>query len=383
MDNITNKKILILATKGDIGGVQIFIRDLAKELKNRNIDITVAFGEGDFLLFELNRFNIPYHHFKCLRRTHNPFINFKFLFELKKYLKKNNFTTLHINSSNALFGALTAKRLSKNIKTIFTVHGLSLLDESYQRLSILKLIYKNYFKFLFRFIDKLVFVSQHNLDTALKHKLCSTGITIHNGIDQANINFLEKSRARKIIPGTVDDDINWNDSIILGSIGRLSYQKNYEFIISIFPDIIKINSKFKLIIIGAGPDYKKLKKLIKINNLEKSIFLSGAIPNASKLIKAFDIFILPSRYEGLPITLIETITAGLPILASDVGGNTEVLNNSNEQLYKLDNKKKFLEKLKNLTKNSELQNKIIKKNKLHSKNFTLTQMTDKYLKLYK
>jgi glycosyltransferase involved in cell wall biosynthesis len=382
--NLKNyKKILILATRADIGGVQIFIRDLAKELRNRNISITIGFGEGDFLPEELDRLNIGWHRFKYLKRSHNPFTNLKFLGEFKKYLKENNFSTIHINSSNALLSAIAAKKLNKNIKTIFTVHGLSLLDENYRHLSFLKLIYKIYFKHLFKYINKLIFVSQHNLTTAQEHKLCQNGTVIQNGIDQENINFIDKPKTREIIAGSIDSNIDWDNSFILGSIGRLSYQKNYEFLINTFPDALKLNPYFKLIIVGDGPDKNKLKKLINDNNLKNNIFLTGPIPNASKLIKAFDLFVLPSRYEGLPITLIETITAGLPIIASNVGGNTEVLNNSEEQLYELDNQSEFLKKLKNLSENNELQEKIITQNKFHSQNFSIEKMTDEYLRLYK
>ena len=73
----------------------------------------------------------------------------------------------------------------------------------------------------------------------------------------------------------------------------------------------------------------------------------GGINNASRFLRAFDIFVLPSRYEGLSITLIETLIAGMPVLASDVGGNRETFASESE-LYEFDNQEDFLSKFKRL-----------------------------------
>ncbi|MGC8776278.1 MAG: glycosyltransferase, partial [Minisyncoccia bacterium] len=286
--------------------------------------------------------NIPYINFKWLKRTSNPFANLFFIFELKKFLDKEKFDIVHFNSTNALFGVIGTKISKFQPKTVFTFHGLSVLDPNYKKYNPIKIIYWLIFKFLLYFVDLPIFVSYHNLEITKKIHLINKGIVIYNGI--AKPKFLEKELARNFLKN--QSKINLKEKFIIGSIGRLSYQKNYEFLIQIFPEILKLKENSTLIIIGEGPERKKLERLIEKLNLKEKIFLIGEIKDASKYIKGFDLFILPSRYEGLSITLIEALFAQIPILASNVGGNKEII--GEDFVFQLNNKKTFLEKFKNL-----------------------------------
>ncbi|MEA3398682.1 MAG: glycosyltransferase, partial [Patescibacteria group bacterium] len=331
-------KILIVITKGNTGGAQMSALNLADGLKNNGHDVTVGFGYGDFLPKELNKINIPFVNFKNLKRSHNPLANLFFIWEIKKYLDKNKYDVIHINSSNALAAALAAKLSRTKLRTIFTHRGLTLLDANYQKNKFLKLIYKFYFKFFLRYIDEQIFVSQNNFDYALKNKIAKNGFVIHNGLDPVNLKIYPKDAAREKLLLINNSAFRIpHSAFALGSIGRLDYAKNYEFLINLFPEILRIKPNAKFIIIGEGAERKNYKAMIKRLNLQNKIILAGEIKNASQYIKAFDLFVLPSRYEGLSITLIEALFAGVPILASNVGGTPELLEHAKEQLFELDN----------------------------------------------
>lgn len=369
-----------------MGGVQIFIRDLARDLKNRNIPVTVGFGpKGDFLVSELHKLNISYVRFRYLKRSHNPLTNLAFISEFKHFLNKNNFTTIHINSSNALTAAYAARKSKTKPRTIFTVHGLSLLDKNYKKANWFKSFYLFYFKFFLKFVDKLIFISQENQKQVENLKLAQKNHIIKNGIEPKDIGLLGHHEAQAQLSSVANPKLhlNWIDSFSIGSVGRLSYQKNYDFLINIFPKILHIIPNAKLIIIGEGEDRVKLTEMIKTNKLEKSVFLTGNITNAAKYLPAFDLFMLPSRYEGLSITLIEALFAGLPMLVTKVGGNTEILNNSADQMYKLNDKDDFLKKFKNLSEHKMHRDYLSQQNKEHSSAFLLSKMVDQYLTLYK
>ncbi|MGC9031611.1 MAG: glycosyltransferase [Minisyncoccia bacterium] len=334
-------KILIIITHGNIGGATNFIFDLAKKLKEKNIEIKVGFGSGDYLKEKLEDENIPYINFKWLKRTSNLFANLFFILEIKKFLDKEHFDVIHFNSTNALFGAIGVKLSKSKPKTVFTFHGLSVLDPNYKKYNPIKIIYWVIFKFLLYFIDVPIFVSYHNLEIAKKIHLTNKRVVIYNGIPDPH--FLERESTRKFFEDKLKIDLK--EKFLIGSIGRLDYQKNYEFLIQIFPEILKLKENSILIIIGEGSERKKIEKLIKNLNLKEEIFLIGEVKNASKYIKGFDLFILPSRYEGLSITLIEALFARIPILASDVGGNKEIV--GKDCVFELNNKEEFLEKMKN------------------------------------
>jgi glycosyltransferase involved in cell wall biosynthesis len=360
-------KVLICITHGNIGGATNFVFWLAKGLK-KSVEVKVGFGEGEYLKEKLEKEKIEFLNFKWLKRTHNPLSNLFFIFEIKKFLDKEKFDICHFNSTNALFGAIGAKISKSKPKTVFTIHGLSILDPNYEKNFWLKPIYWLIFKFLLSFVDVPVFVSNKNLENMKKLKLVKNGVVIYNGIPEPE--FLEREIARKFFEEKIK--INLENKFLIGSIGRLDYQKNYEFLIEVFPEILKIKPEAITIIVGEGPERKKLEKLIEKKNLKEKIFLIGEVKDASKYLKAFDLFVLPSRYEGLSITLIEALFARIPILASNVGGNKEIV--GEDFVFKLDNKTDFLLKFKMILESSQ---KTPKKEE-----FTLLSMISNYLQLF-
>lgn len=372
-----NKNVLIIVTKGDTGGAQQSVFNLAKGLKERSITVTVAFGEGNFLQNKLQSENINFHRFRYLKRTKNPLTNLLFIWEIKKYLEKNSFTTVHFNSSNALIGSIGAKLSKNKPKIIFTFRGLSLVDQNYTSKIFSKALFYLYFKILLKFVNNQIYVSQENQKYCKKIGLAKNDYTIYNGLPV--LDFLNKEIARKQLSAIFKQDLSNN--FIIGSIGRLAYQKNYEFLIKVTPKILKINPLTKIIIIGEGSERKNYSNLINQLGLENQILLAGDEPDAYKYLKAFDLFTLTSRYEGMSITLIEAMQAGLPILASNVGGAQEMLNNE-KMIYELDNQQEFLNKLSSFILNSPTLVEIGRLTKAESKKFDIKNTVNSYLEIY-
>ena len=376
-------KILIVITKSEIGGAQVFALNLAKGLKSLGEEVVVAGGPGDFLPFELERAGIDFYRFRNLKRGFNPFKNLAFLKELKKYVKDNNFDVVHLNSTNALLGAwplrcLKKKLGAKKLKVVFTVHGLSLIDGGHKAGLIIKKLFRAFFKLAFKKLDKIVFVSRLNLDFALSDKLLNKKTSpkstlIYNGLDISEHYFVSRDIARKFLERLLrekfnnfeqegrdlkeeikkeikkeelfgDEEIFSADAFIYGSIGRLAYPKNYEFLIENHKKVLSFEPKAKLVIIGEGPERSKYEGLIKVYGLEKSVFLLGEMREASRYLQAFDLFILPSVFEGLSLSLIEAKISGIKTLASRVGGNEEILG---ERLcFNLNDREDYLNKFR-------------------------------------
>lgn len=371
------KKVLILVTKGEVGGAQQSVFNLANGLKQQGWLVTIGFGQGKFLKNKTLNSALPIVQFKHLRRTHNPLTSLLFILELKKYIKEQTFDVIHFNSSNTLVGALGAKLAKPKIKTVFTFRGLSMLDQNYQINPILKYLYKNYFKFFLKFINQPIFVSQTNYQSALKNKICRSGKVIYNGLDTARINFLPRPQARELLTKKIKLNLSPGE-LIIGSIGRLSYQKNYEQLI---PSFAQIKSPAKLIIIGEGPKRTACEKLIAKHNLAGKIILTGAIDDAGQYLKAFDIFVLCSRYEGQSITLLEAMAAGLPILASDLPANTETLATAG-WTFDLNSQNEFIDKLNQLLAQSDTRTELQTKALEQIKNFSLAKTVNAYQQTY-
>ncbi|MFA7288610.1 MAG: glycosyltransferase [Melioribacteraceae bacterium] len=371
-------KILIVITKADIGGAQVFVLNLASKLKQRGYDVDVAAGTGDFLFAELKKKGVNYYYLDELKRNFSILDSLYFIKKLYQIMKHSQYDLIHLNSSNTLISAISVWLLKIKPKFLFTFHGLSFLDKNYSAIPGLKGLVKLYFKIFATNVDECVFVSAVNKEESIKSKITNKGVVIYNGLDLKENDFLSNEEARKFISEKCNYDLNGN--FVIGSTGRLAYQKNYEFLITNFDSIKNKYPGIKFVIIGDGPDLEKLKALVNNHNCKEDIFFAGAIKDSHKYIKAFDVFTLPSRYEGLSISLIEAIFAGIPILASDVGGNVEVVGENSNQLYELDNISDYLQKLEYIKNHIE----SVKENNSKRKElFLLDGMVDSYIKVYK
>lgn len=370
-------KILLVITKSEIGGAQVFVLNLARSLKLLGHEVEVAAGEGDYLFHELKKFDIPHHYLNSLKRDVSIFNSFYFIYDFYRFLKSKDFQLIHLNSSNTLVGSISAKLLARKPKVIFTFHGLSFLDKHFNQNWFIKYFAKLYFKLFMRIVDASVFVSQLNYDESKQAGIVKYGDVILNGLDESQMTFLNPEDARKYFSDLCG--INCVSNFIIGSTGRLAYQKNYEFFIENFKKIKSRIPNVKVVIIGDGPDHEKFKKRITELGIQNDFYLVGAIKDSYQYIKAFDVFALPSRYEGLSISLIEAVFAECPILASDVGGNSEIVGKNSQQLFELDNIEDFIDKLVFIKENRE---KFITDNLFLKEKFALKIMVDKYQKLY-
>lgn len=138
---------------------------------------------------------------------------------------------------------------------------------------------------------------------------------INNGINTKKFKFDWQMR------NIVRKKFNLEKNFVIGHVGRFSYPKNHLFLIDIFKEIIKNKPEAKLILIGSyvgNPTYlSKTKNRVKQLGIEKSVLFMGLRNDVPQLMQAMDCFVLPSRFEGLPIVGIEAQAAGLPCFFSD------------------------------------------------------------------
>lgn len=107
------------------------------------------------------------------------------------------------------------------------------------------------------------------------------------------------------------------NSYVVGQVGRFAYQKNPEFTINVFKRLLDRKPDAYLMLVGRGNKLKAIKKQIKELNIEDKVLIKVGADNVEELLKAMDVFIMPSRYEGLGIVLIEAQVSGLPCVVSD------------------------------------------------------------------
>jgi glycosyltransferase involved in cell wall biosynthesis len=152
-------------------------------------------------------------------------------------------------------------------------------------------------------------------------------IVIRNGLDQ--INFLSKNQARTEIRKKLPEDLDFNLRPWLGTISELHKNKGLKYMIEAIHELETKNTDRNLlpifIIIGDGERREKLQKRIDRYGLQDTVFMIGRLDEAQIYLPAFDIFTLSSITEALPYAVLEAGQAGLPIIATSVGGIPEII----------------------------------------------------------
>lgn len=135
---------------------------------------------------------------------------------------------------------------------------------------------------------------------------------INNAINLNNFQFNEEKRADWRSKIGIDDNVT-----LYGNVGRLSYQKNHDFLLHTFKKLVLNSKNVHLILIGTGELEEDIKKQITNLELDNYVSLMGRQFDIPGILQAVDVFLMPSRYEGFPIAAIEAQAAGLPCILSD------------------------------------------------------------------
>src|SRR3989344_7277775 len=375
MPDKSTKKILFIITKSVWGGAQKYVFDLAANLPKDQFEPVIA-GGGKGIMAEkiisaclpAGKAGLPYLEIKSFQRDINFWKEIVSFFEILKILFKNKPDLVHVSSSKAggmagmaIFVYSAAKKMTKPFLllghkgesykkasssslpiAIFTVHGWAFL-ESRPRWQIF--LIKLASKITCLFYDKIICVSQNDYNEAIKNKIAPARklTVIHNGINPANYNFQERTEKE----------------FTVGAIGEATENKGHKYLIE------------------ASKNFPNIKLNI-ISN----------IPNASKYLKNFDIFVLPSLKEGLPYVLLEAGLAGMHVIASNVGGIPEIIENGKEGLLVPPaNPEELAVAIKKLIEDKTLRENLAKNlNEKIKKEFSLEKMLketiSQYLKFY-
>ena len=399
-------KLCHLITQTHFGGAQKYICDIVNNLDD-SFEIIIAFGEGskEDLQKYITNPQVKFKKLKFLVRNVNLFKDKMSFGEVLFFCKKNKFDILHLHSSKAGFIGSWAGKLAGVKKIIYTAHGW-VFKENLS--SFKKNLYLFLEKFSSNFKDKIICVSKNDYDDALKNKICKEDKLnlIYNGF-KTNTEFLDKEEAREEIFNIIRKnskhdssgidlsslEVDSNKPItkyipldqntkIIGTISNLYSNKGLEYLIESAHKLNTIYRNLIFIVIGSGPEEKKLKALVTKKELHNFHFL-GKIDEASRYLKAFDIFTLTSTKEGLPYTLLEALGAEISIVSSNLDVLAEIIeNNQNGLLFKAQNSDDLVYKIQSLLNNPKFANKLEFNTKNSLEKFNFNEFINNIKNLY-
>lgn len=179
----------------------------------------------------------------------------------------------------------------------------------------IRAIIKNILQFKIRYIaDCFMGCSREANEWLYGKKIANSEkcIILHNAID------VEKYTYNEDIRNKLRKELNIKeDEMVVGNIGRFSYMKNHKFLIDIFEKLCKTEN-CKLLLVGDGELKNDIQNIVKNKHLESKVIFTGVRSDVNEILQAMDIFVMPSIFEGLPVTLIEAQASGVPSLITNI-----------------------------------------------------------------
>ena len=300
------------------GGTQKHVFDIAKKIDKSEFKIDLVYSTKRNKNFAPlsedifhNTYGLP------ISRT-GSLSDFRNILKIKKLIEQNNYDIVHCHSTKAGFVGRLAAYFSKHPNVVYSPHGFMFCDT---RIQLRRLLYLNMEKYLGYITNKIIAVSGSERDLALQHKIVPNEkiITLYNSIDPGDYDD------HVYINKVSDKLLNKNEDIILGTVGRLYYQKDPLTLIKSFKIINTHFPRTKLVFVGDGPLLNKCQRLINELKLQDTVQLVGFQKNSKEYYKIFDIFVLSSHYEGLPYSLLEAMIMGIPCVGTDVVGIKDLI----------------------------------------------------------
>ncbi|MBI4639350.1 MAG: GT4 family glycosyltransferase PelF [Candidatus Tectomicrobia bacterium] len=303
------KKILHVTSTLDMGGVEKLIFELVTHMDSSKFQPMVcAFQGGGCFQDKLESAGIPV--FVVEKKEG---INYSLLFKLAKLFNHLDIDIVHTHNIYPwLYGGIAAM-LSGKKTLVHTEHAINSTKSKP-----LLLARKGLSCVTSKIVSDAAWVSESLI------RLCKVNsdkiILIPNGIDTLRFESIDPHFSRKIF----NHNLLWNKKVI-GNVSRLAPVKDHETLIRSFALVEERHPEACLAIVGEGPERPELERLAWQMNLNPKVSFLGLRNDIPELLSAMDIFVLSSLSEGFPVALLEAMAAGLPVVATDVGGNREIV----------------------------------------------------------
>lgn len=360
--NKNHHNILHLISALEVGGAEKLLLDLLKNSNSEQVNfVVVVMNEGVNETLKKELLETGYKAYFLNRKENHK--HPKYFFELLKIIKQNNVQIIHSHNYGSKMWSILLKIFNPKIKTVFTVHDTKI---TIKMSKIEYYLHKN-------FIDINIAISKAVLKECLD---CSFNnvIQIYNGIDVKKFIQCEKHE---------------NDIFKIINISRITHTKKGQDILIKALKICKDRGvNFNCDFVGGIYDYGKesfeyLKTLVEELELEKNIKFLGNREDIPQLLSQSDLFVLPSRNEGLGLVVLEAMASRVPVIASNIDGPAELIqNNKTGLLFESENYEDLAEKILYMYNNRDKMENFSKEAYEFVHEFDIQIMCKKYIELY-
>jgi len=363
------KKIMVLCTTDNM--ITQFLFPHIEDLQNMGAIVECVCARTGKWFDEIEERGITCHEI-AFKRNPLKFANLKAYKKLKALQKEKDYDIIYCQQPvGGLMGRLIGKKFKK--KVIYTAHGFFFFKGcSFKK----KLLYKTAEKWLAKYTDILITINQEDFEAAQKfaakkvYKISGIGLQQDKFKD---LNF-DKEKFKQSL------GIRKDEKVVL-SISEMIKRKNYETMIKVISNLRYEN--FKYVVCGCGVEEENLKKLTQKLGLEDKIIFLGYRKDIPKILEISDVFLHCSHQEGLTMSIMEAMKAGLPVVTSDARGNKDLIEDGKSGFVcPPTNVKLITEKLKKLLDDGVLRAEFGTYNKLAVKKYSYENVRKELEKIY-
>ena len=283
---------------------------------------------------------------------------------LKKEIESYSPDVIHTHRYILLYTFLARALSSVKAPIVHTVHNEA----------------KKELNFAYRKINNILFLISRCHPVALTSKIKETIIDEYFGLKDVPV-IMNGVNTDNIRPIKTDYNLSKGSFNIL-HIGRFAEAKNHEMIIDAFAKFRQTYTNSTLTFFGEGVKFEKIKEKVENDKLADCIIFKGVDGNVTSHFHEYDVFILPSLFEGMPITIVEAMAAGMPIIASNVGGIPDIMTNDKNGILIRPEKNELIHALNKLAGDKELRERLGKEALSSSSSHTSDHMAEDYVKYY-
>ena len=362
------KKVLFVATV--TRHINAFHIPYLKWFKEQGYEVHVASRGDEPIEYCDKHFDIPFERFPIKPS------NIKAYKQLKNIIDENKYEIIHCHTPvGGVLTRLAARKARKkyNTKVIYTAHGFHFFKGNNP---VKNFIFRTIEKYAAKYTDILITINKEDYENALKFKLKENGKVEYVpgvGIDTDVIKKTKYDRNKFLDDTRIDN----NGTTLLLSVGEINRNKNQEVVIKA---LAKLPETYHYILCGIGENKENLEKIAKEKNVFDRVHFLGFRNDIFSIMKCCDIFVFPSKREGLPVSVMEAMACGLPCIVSDIRGNHDLVDQKGGYVIKLDN---FENDLSDILINKKNHFDDMKKyNREKSKMFSLKAILSKMKSIY-
>jgi glycosyltransferase involved in cell wall biosynthesis len=318
MKSLKKIKVLQAIRQGKVGGGETHVVDLVNNLNKDHFQpVVLSFTDGE-MIDKLNDLQVE----NYVIPSEKPF-DFSTWKSVKKLLREKEIDLIHIHGTRATSNVYWAAK-NLDLPTVYTIHGWSFHDDQNALVKNSRILFE---KWITHKTDCNISVSESNQQTGFKYINGFKSVVIHNGIDL--VKFNPDCSKRKNLRSELNISEN---ACVVCFIGRMTAQKDPLALIKAFKEVLVKNSNAILLMVGDGELKEKAIALVKELGLEKSVVFQKSRTDVADILFSSDIFCLPSLWEGFPIALLEAMAMRKAVIATDVDGSIEIIQNKKNGL---------------------------------------------------